>query len=139
MKIDGRCHCGYITFEAEIEPDKTLLCNCTDCQTFSGSAFRVHAFTREDAFRLLSGEPHYVKTAESGNKRPQAFCPECGAYLCYGLRGRPQGLRHPYRLHSSTRPDRPSYALVVSLRSAMGRTHRVDPEVRKAALACSHP
>src|SRR5262249_58343413 len=30
MKIDGRCHCGYITFEAEIEPDKTLLCNCAD-------------------------------------------------------------------------------------------------------------
>src|SRR5215470_4279390 len=82
MKIDGRCHCGYITFEAEIEPDKTLLCNCTDCQTFSGSAFRVHAFTREDAFRLLSGEPKiYVKTAESGNKRPQAFCPECGTHI----------------------------------------------------------
>ena len=82
MKIDGRCHCGYITFEAEIEPEKTLLCNCTDCQTFSGSAFRVHAFTREDAFRLLSGEPKiYVKTAESGNKRPQAFCPECGTHI----------------------------------------------------------
>ena len=79
MKIDGRCHCGYITFEAEIEPDKTLLCNCTDCQTFSGSAFRVHTFTRENAFRLLSGEPKiYIKTAESGNKRAHAFCPECG-------------------------------------------------------------
>ena len=82
MKIDGRCHCGYITFEAEIEPDKTLLCNCTDCQTFSGSAFRVHTFTRENAFRLLSGEPKiYVKIAESGNKRPQAFCPECGTHI----------------------------------------------------------
>ena len=82
MKIDGRCHCGYITFEAEIELDKTLLCNCTDCQTFSGSAFRVHAFTREDAFRLLSGDPKiYIKTAESGNKRPQAFCPECGTHI----------------------------------------------------------
>jgi hypothetical protein len=79
MKIDGRCHCGYITFEAEIEPDKSLLCNCTDCQTFSSSAFRVHAFAPDHAFRLLSGDPKsYVKTAESGNKRPQAFCPECG-------------------------------------------------------------
>jgi len=82
MKIDGRCHCGYITFEAEIEPDKTLICHCTDCQTLSGSAFRVHAFTRQDAFRLLSGEPKiYVKTAESGNRRPQAFCPDCGAHI----------------------------------------------------------
>jgi hypothetical protein len=136
MKIDGRCHCGYITFEAVIEPDKTLLCNCTDCQTFSGSAFRVHAFTREDAFRLLSGEPKiYVKTAESGNKRPQAFCPECGnAYLRDGGRNGPQGLRHPCRLYSSTRPDRSPRAVVVSLRTAMAHTRRVDANFRKAAL-----
>jgi len=79
MKIDGRCHCGYITYEADIDPDKILICHCTDCQTLSGSAFRVVTYTREDAFRLLSGElTIYVKTAESGNKRPQSFCPECG-------------------------------------------------------------
>ena len=30
-------------------------------------------------FKLLKGEPKiYIKTAESGNKRAQAFCPECG-------------------------------------------------------------
>jgi hypothetical protein len=32
MKIDGRCHCGFITFKAEIEPEKVWLCHCTDCQ-----------------------------------------------------------------------------------------------------------
>src|SRR6516162_1973604 len=33
----------------------------------------------ENAFRLLSGEPKiYVKTGESGTKRVQSFCPECG-------------------------------------------------------------
>jgi hypothetical protein len=79
MKIDGRCHCGYITYEADIDPDKVLICHCTDCQTLSGSAFRVVAYTREDAFKLHSGELKvYVKTSESGNKRPQSFCPECG-------------------------------------------------------------
>ena len=79
MKIDGRCHCGYITYEAEIDPDKTLVCHCTDCQTMSGAPFRAVAYTREDAFTLLSGELKvYVKVSESGNKRPQSFCPECG-------------------------------------------------------------
>ena len=79
MKINGGCHCGYITYEAEIDPDKTLICHCTDCQTLSGSAFRVVAYTRKDAFKLLSGElKTYVKTSESGNRRPQTFCPECG-------------------------------------------------------------
>jgi hypothetical protein len=79
MKIDGRCHCGYITYEAEIDPEKVMICHCADCQTLSGSAFRTVVFTREDTFRLLSGELKiYVKTGESGTKRPQSFCPECG-------------------------------------------------------------
>ena len=82
MKIDGRCHCGYITYEAEIDPDKTLICHCTDCQTLSASAFRVVTYTRENAFTLLSGElKTYIKTSEGGNKRPQSFCPECGTAI----------------------------------------------------------
>jgi hypothetical protein len=79
MKIDGRCHCGYITYEAEIDPQKVMICHCSDCQTLSGSAFRTVAFTREGTFKLLSGELKiYVKTGESGTKRPQSFCPKCG-------------------------------------------------------------
>lgn len=79
MKIDGRCHCGFVTYEADIDPDKILVCHCTDCQTLSGSPFRAVTYTREDAFKLLTGElKTYVKTSESGNKRPQTFCPVCG-------------------------------------------------------------
>src|SRR5262249_8643226 len=79
MKIDGGCHCGYITYEAEVDPEKTAICHCTDCQTLSGSAFRVVVFTCEGSFKLCSGELKiYVKTGDSGVKRPQAFCPECG-------------------------------------------------------------
>ncbi|HKG01336.1 MAG TPA: GFA family protein [Xanthobacteraceae bacterium] len=79
MKIDGRCHCGYISYEAEIDPEKIVICHCTDCQILSGSAFRTVALTGENTFKLLSGEPKvYVKTTESGAKRQQSFCPECG-------------------------------------------------------------
>jgi len=79
MKIDGRCHCGYIAYEADVDPEKVMLCHCADCQTLSGSAFRTVVFTRENTFKLLSGELKiYVKTGESGTKRPQSFCPECG-------------------------------------------------------------
>jgi hypothetical protein len=78
MKIDGGCHCGKLSFEAEIDPDKVGLCHCSDCQVLSGSAFVAYVPVAKDAFRL-SGEPKiYVKTAESGNRRAQAFCPDCG-------------------------------------------------------------
>jgi hypothetical protein len=80
MKIDGRCHCGFITYEAEIDPEQVMICHCTDCQTLSGSAFRTVALTREDGFKLLSGAVKtYVKTGDSGARRPQGFCPECGS------------------------------------------------------------
>lgn len=81
MKIDGRCHCGAITYEAEIDPAKVLVCHCTDCQSLSGSAFRVAVAAEGDSFKLRSGQPKvYVKTtAESGTHRDQAFCPDCGS------------------------------------------------------------
>ena len=79
MKVDGGCHCGHISYEAEIDLDRVVLCHCTDCQTMSGAPFRTVAFTAMDGFKLLSGELKiYVKTAESGNRRQQSFCPECG-------------------------------------------------------------
>lgn len=79
MQIDGGCHCGYIAYEAVVDPERVGICHCTDCQTLSGSAFRTYVLAPKEAFTLRAGEPkRYVKTAESGNKRVQAFCPECG-------------------------------------------------------------
>jgi hypothetical protein len=80
MKIDGGCHCGAIAYEAEIDPEMVSICHCTDCQTLSGTAFRVVIFAPEEKFHLTRGAPKaYVKIAESGNRRVQAFCAECGS------------------------------------------------------------
>ncbi|HEX6412143.1 MAG TPA: GFA family protein [Burkholderiales bacterium] len=81
MRVDGGCHCGKITYEADIDPDKAGLCHCTDCQTLTSSAFSLFVPVPKEKFRLR-GEPRiYVKTAESGNRRAQAFCPECGTRI----------------------------------------------------------
>jgi hypothetical protein len=82
MKIDGRCHCGYVSFEAEADPETTTIYNCTDCQTMSGAPLRAIIITKPGTFVLLSGEPtEYRKTADSGSVRPQGFCPRCGTAL----------------------------------------------------------
>ncbi len=79
MKIDGGCHCGAITFVGEIDPEKVGICHCTDCQTLSGSVYRTFGPAPEASFRILTGTPKvYVKTGESGTKRAQAFCADCG-------------------------------------------------------------
>jgi len=80
MRVDGGCHCGYLSFEAEADPAQVAICHCTDCQTSTGTAFRVNVPVPGASFKMLSGEPtRYVKTtAQSGNPRVQAFCPQCG-------------------------------------------------------------
>jgi hypothetical protein len=95
MKIDGKCHCGAITFEAVVAPDEVAICHCTDCQQLSGTAYRTVVPAAAATFRLLTGDPRkYVKTAESGAKRVQAFCPDCGTPI-----------------YSSTVNDPPTYNL----------------------------
>jgi hypothetical protein len=79
MKVDGRCHCGAIVYEAEIDPETVGLCHCTDCQTLSGTPYRWSAPAPAETFVLRKGEPKiYVKTSDAGTRRAQAFCPECG-------------------------------------------------------------
>jgi len=80
MKIDGACACGAIRIEGETDPERTQICHCTDCQTGTGTAFRVSAPVPGATFKI-SGQPTtYLKTtAESGNPRVQAFCGKCGS------------------------------------------------------------
>jgi len=80
MKVDGGCHCGRIAYEAEVDPNAVGICHCTDCQTLTGSAYRVSVPAPAASFRLLRGQPKvYIKTADSGSKRAHAFCADCGS------------------------------------------------------------
>ena len=95
MKIDGGCHCGNITYTAEVDPDKVGICHCTDCQTLSGSAFRTSVRATKEAFHL-HGEPKiYVKTAESGAKRAQAFLSGMRHADLFGGGERPASIQYP--------------------------------------------
>lgn len=80
MHIEGECHCGFVTYEAEIDPEHIAICHCTDCQRLTGAAYRVSASTPSTSFRLTGGDPKlYIKIADNGRKRLQYFCPQCGS------------------------------------------------------------
>jgi hypothetical protein len=82
MKVHGICHCEAIAWEGEVDPARVTICHCGDCQRFSGGAFRASVPSKAEDFAILRGEPvRYVKTAESGNRRVQAFCGACGTPL----------------------------------------------------------
>ena len=79
MRIDGGCHCGFISYQGEADPAKAGICHCTDCQVLTGTAYRVSVPVDEASFKISGTPAIYVKTADSGNKREQAFCPKCGS------------------------------------------------------------
>ena len=81
MHIDGSCHCGAVSFSAELAPARVVVCHCTACQSLSGAAFRVLVPAPIGGFYAQGTTKSYVKVAESGNRRAQVFCPECGTSL----------------------------------------------------------
>jgi hypothetical protein len=81
MKISGNCHCGKLTYEAVIDPQTVTMCHCADCQTLSGAPLRASVPVKPENF-MLKGEPKiYIKVADSGSRRAQAFCGDCGSAL----------------------------------------------------------
>jgi Glutathione-dependent formaldehyde-activating enzyme len=108
MKVNGACHCGIITVEGEADPEKVTICHCIDCQTSTGSAFRVTVTVPGDTFAITGQPTIYLKTtAESGTPR----------------------------LHSApARPTRAAKADVVALVAALGHRARCGAEIREARL-----
>jgi len=80
MRIDGGCSCGAIKIEGEADPEKVQICHCTDCQTSTGTAFRISIPVPGATFKMTGQPTIYVKTtADSGKPRVQAFCGTCAS------------------------------------------------------------
>jgi hypothetical protein len=81
MNINGACHCGAVSFTATINPDRVMVCHCSDCQVLSGAPFRSVVAAAYASLAVTGTTKQYVKVAQSGNKRAQVFCPACATPL----------------------------------------------------------
>lgn len=82
MEIDGQCHCGRVTYRAEIDPAKVSICHCTDCQMLTGSPYRVTVICSAGQVRMTGATPRvYGKQGDNGRTRFQHFCDACGTPL----------------------------------------------------------
>jgi len=81
MQVDGACHCGAVSFTAEVDPSRVMVCHCTDCQVLSGAPFRAVVAAPIETLVIKGQTKSYIKVAQSGNRRAQVFCPECGTPL----------------------------------------------------------
>ena len=85
MHVHGSCHCGAIRYEAEVDPDKVVLCHCADCQQFAGAPYRAMVRPLPNTLGMTGTPTHYTKTADSGRQRVQAFCGTCGTQVAEAI------------------------------------------------------
>ena len=135
MKVDGGCHCGHIRYEAEVDPQKVVICHCTDCQTLSGSAFRTVVPTERRHLQAAVGRAQGLR--QDRRERQQA-----GADVLPGLRhadllgpggrrAKVVGLRvGTIRQREQLIPQRP---VLVPLRTGMARRSPEDRQAGEAA------
>lgn len=77
MHVTGACHCGAVTFEADVDEGRVFACHCTDCQVISSAPFRVGAIVRRETFTMRGPFREYSKIGTTGQRRQQVFCPDC--------------------------------------------------------------
>lgn len=77
----GSCHCGTVTFEAELDlTQSSYRCNCSICRR---SRFWPAIATPEH-FRLLTGESDLTQYLFNTRKNHHYFCRHCGI-RCFGI------------------------------------------------------
>jgi len=76
------CACRAFTIKFAGDPQIVSICNCTECQRRTGSAFGISAFFEKSQIIERSGDKSVFKrSADSGRALSLHFCPTCGTTL----------------------------------------------------------
>lgn len=70
----GSCQCGAVAFEADLDLDQAVTCNCSRCRRL-GSVF---AFTPEAGFLQTKGAGSLTEYRFNKMVIAHQFCPVCG-------------------------------------------------------------
>jgi hypothetical protein len=70
----GSCQCGAVTFEADVDIARPIVCNCSRCRRLGARL----AFTSPDNFRLVRGEDALTEYLFNNNVVRHQFCRTCG-------------------------------------------------------------
>ena len=70
----GSCQCGAVSFEADADLDRTVVCNCSRCQRLGS----VLTFVAREDFTLKSGEDNLSEYLFNSRNIHHTFCKTCG-------------------------------------------------------------
>jgi len=74
LKHVGGCHCGKVTYEADVPLEGCIACNCSHCEIKGLILGMVPA----SQFKLLSGEDNLTTYHFNKHVIDHPFCIDCG-------------------------------------------------------------
>jgi hypothetical protein len=77
----GGCLCGRVRYAIAGPPRLVSHCHCSLCRRSAGAPFVTWLTVRQDAFRLVAGEPRQFRSSDHGWR---AFCADCGTQVTSG-------------------------------------------------------
>jgi len=82
VPISGGCRCGAVCYTLALDSlPLTYACHCTDCQTWSGSAFSQQAVVPEEALAASGPIAIFELVGASGRVSRQRMCSVCHTRL----------------------------------------------------------
>ena len=82
----ARCGCGQLSVTVEGDAELIVLCNCTECQRRTGSAFGIGAYYEHDRVTRITGERKlFERSSDSGRPAKGYFCPVCGTTVYWQI------------------------------------------------------
>ena len=73
-RYEGGCQCGAVAYEAELDVDECMTCNCSRCQPLGA----VLAFAPRNEFKLVKGEENLTEYRFNKKAVAHLFCKDCG-------------------------------------------------------------
>jgi len=81
MRVEGRCYCGELRYEAEGDPLFKGQCHCRECQYISGGFPNVVMGLPAQGFRWAKGEPRTFQRSDLDDPVTREFCGTCGTHI----------------------------------------------------------
>ena len=89
MRYPGRCHCGAVSFDVELEDSIVVHeCNCSMCRMVGFQ----HVIVPAARFHLLAGTDAITTYTFNTGVAKHTFCKHCGVKPFYTPRSNPDGL-----------------------------------------------
>lgn len=127
----GGCACGAVRYEIADEPVFMNECQCRQCQQRSGTGHGSYLSFGSHRNVKLSGETRiWQATADNGNVKSHAFCPQCGAPVFLTFSATPA----VFTIHAGSLDDPSRYRpQAVTFASRAQAWDPIDPALPKFA------